>query len=149
MPLTWSRGCSIGAIGARHTFVALIPYKPSQSRYGSPDNGKSNSRLSEAESRGGLKYDSHERRFVKSPHKPELTETRTQRLPGWAGGQSFYAPSLKVYGPVLMQSPYLSSVKVILPVKSSGLIGEFPRSRNQSPCLSPPRSPQSRAQKQK
>ena len=144
MPLTWSKGCAIGAIGARRSFLALKPF-PTDIICGNA--GKTKQRSPEPSMRHSippLKFLSSARRFVRSPFSPNFAETRAQRLPGWAGGQSYYVHSLKVYGPELQQSPYLSTVKPILPVRSSGFVGDFPRSPNRSPRSSPPRSPQDR-----
>ena len=154
MPLTWSRGSTAGAISARHTFLALIPPRyhtnSSVGRSGSTKSGTAGfDSISPSHSTRRFNTCGNSK-FVFSPYMSIMTETKVQRRPGWAGGPSFYVPAKKTYGRTLMQSPYLSTVQTVLPVRSSGFLGDFPRTPIRSPIRSPrsnsgspPRSPKS------
>jgi hypothetical protein len=146
MPLIWSRGSLGTTLSARHTFLGLTD-APKQYLHGS-DSGRYYHQTYEFPS------GSHPRFWKKktgsnapanqftTPYFPSaLTQMRTQRLPGWAGGPSFYIPSRKTYAPTSTHSPYLSTVKQELSHFSSGFLGDVPRSPTRTPARTPARSP--------
>ena len=150
MPLTWSRGCTAVAMGARHVFVAVgsskYLSKGTIRRIGATRKYEVFAFDSISPTDSKRKFNSCDSSRNLSPYFSNMTETKLKRLPGWAGGLPYYAPSRKTHGRKLVQSPYLSTVEAPLPLRSSGFLGEFPRTPSRSPRsvpCSPPRTPKS------